>query len=403
MLLVEKLLVVIEEVSQKVNLLEKDSSCFNCNLDETNGTKLIELEQSISKWKDILSSYDKSECENTNITNSISIPQKVIPSVIKSEDEKLINEELLTLDQPGCSKWKIPNFNTFSNFSFAKKPKNEYEIERQLEEAFSKNTLCTSSLKSKAKNKDISKSSITPLRFIKKKNDNPREAIVDSKELQLSTINLSPDKKGFSPKNTGSGFALEDQILKFASAFPKRRCSTPSSMLKIGFKDKISIEPDKKIPVKPKNDNLYEEVLRKVPIDVKLKNMLSINNYISGRKSAEPRMDSAKADKFSKFNFENLENQTKLAESVPGIPAYLDVTPEKFSLINYNKLPSLKALEKESQSNLDRHCSQMIHVSGKIVKEKGGVCFTVHMLFLIISYMYFTFKKCSFVMCKLMM
>lgn len=379
MLSVEKLLVVIEEVSQKMNLLEKDSSCFNCNLDESGGTKIIELEQSILKWKDILSSYVKSECENMSIVGSSSITENeksVYAENYIKNDEKLVNKEFLSLDQPGCSKWKIPNFNVISNLSFLKKSKVEDETESQSGDNFSKNTPCTSSLNTKifTKDKDLSKSSVTPLRFIKKKNDNPREVIVNSNELQLRKINLSPEKKEISSKNAAPGFLIEDQILKIASAFPKQRCSTPSSLFKIGFKDKTFIETDKKMASKPKNDNLYEEVLKRVPMDFKLKNMLSVNNYISGRKSAEPRMDSVNVDKSSKFNFENLENQTKLAESVPGIPAYLnDVTPEKFSLINYNKLPSLKALERESQLNLERHCSQMIHVSGKIVKEKGGV------------------------------
>lgn len=353
-----------------MNLLESDQGCFNCNIDESGNTKISDLEQSILKWKHILLAFENNGCLKTAVQTDISTPTKI------KENPQMEDEIMLQIDQPGCSKWKISNFSIIPNILLSKKHRNDSDENDPLKEnSFLKNTLCTASLKSKffSKDKETTKSSITPLRFLNKKTDNPREISLNIRELDPKDRVISPKQKHKALKNVSPVRLLEDHLLKITSVFPNRRSSTPTAVFKTN-----SNESEGHSSIKSKNDgDCCEEVIKKV--DLKLKNILNINNYISGRKSAEPRMDSINREKFLRPICNKLEYQAKLAESVPGIPGYFnDVTPDKFSLINYDKLPSVKALERESQLNLERQSSQLIYVSGKIIKEKGYFSHFVH-------------------------
>lgn len=173
---------------------------------------------------------------------------------------------------------------------------------------------------------------------------------------------------------------FEENLLKIVSAFPKRRSSTPSAFFKIAAKDEASTKGYSLFP-RSKNDSFNEISITTDDSSKRRKP----NLHLSGRRSAEPRMLTVPhvrqnvTDHNNRVVRERVGNTSDQSSrnvsdhTGTNTSGSRDPTPERFSLIRYDRLPSTGIGQRLGRQTSERVSRQGMYFTGQIVTEKGDL------------------------------
>lgn len=268
-------------------------------------------------------------------------------------------------------------------------PETEYVLEKKRDslfglDFFKKNTFGTGSLRTKIFKEKKPKATREKIaQFAAKNTSDQKEKIKRSfsdPHDKLFVI-LSPAEM---EKNTDKQVEIhhnffEENLLKIVSAFPKRRSSTPSAFFKIAAKDNEGSARGHSLFPRNKNDGFNEISITTDDSSKRRKP----NLHLSGRRSAEPRMLTAPHVRQNVTDHNNRVVRERIGvandqssrnvsdHTGTNTSASRDPTPERFSLIRYDRLPSTGIGQRLGRQTSERVSMQGMYFTGQIVKEKG--------------------------------
>lgn len=273
-------------------------------------------------------------------------------------------------------------------------PESELVLEKKRDslfglDFFKKNTFGTGSLRTKIfkeKKSKVTRQKIA--QFTEKNVSEQKEKIKRSFSDPHNKLFVSLPPAG-TEKNTDKQVEIhhnffEENLLKIVSAFPKRRSSTPSAFFKIAAKDNEASSKGHSLFSRNKNDDFDPRSCNEISITTDdSSKRRKPNLHLSGRRSAEPRMLTAPhvsqnvtdhnnrvvRERFGSASDQSSRNVSDQAGT--NTSGSRDPTPERFSLIRYDRLPSTGIEQRLGRQTSERVSQQGMYFTGQIVKEKG--------------------------------